>query len=65
MIEFGYLVSCQRQMTTINMFTVASQIETTSTPSLNVNVTINPAQTRFRVPRERLVSGQIYIVRVS
>ncbi len=67
-IERGDLVIPQHQMITINLFTVDSRNkkrQTTDTPSLNVNVTIDPTQKRFRVPRERLVDGQTYTVRVS
>ena len=68
-IKLGNLQLEVRQITiTINLFTVVSRIEkrqTTNTPSLNVNVTIDPAQNHFRVPRENLMDRQTYTVQVS
>ncbi len=67
MIERGNLQLEVRQMITINIFTVDSRIEKrqTNTPFLNVNVTIDPAQNHFRVPRANLMDGQTYTVQVS
>ncbi len=67
-IEYGNLQLKDLKII-INLFTaVVSRIEkrqTTSTPFLNVNVTIDPAQNHFRVPRENLMDGEMYTVRVS